>query len=100
MGDPAATEYGPLMKELQQKLKDHAAYVWEHGEDMPEIKNWEWKDKGDHKTRKAEESEGQQGSIDSFHCEDGEWSCSSIACGRGAFLGIPPAWVVGIHCPA
>merc|ERR1711948_199294 len=69
--DPAATEYGPLMKELQQKLKDHAEYVWEHGEDMPEIKNWEWKDKGDLKTWKAEESEGQQGSIDSFHCEHG-----------------------------
>merc|ERR1711972_269245 len=68
--DPAATEYGPLMKELQQKLKDHTEYVWEHGEDMPEIKNWEWKDKGDHKTWKAE-SEGQQGSIDSFHCEHG-----------------------------
>jgi xylulose-5-phosphate/fructose-6-phosphate phosphoketolase len=43
--DPLTTEYGPLMKELQQKLKDHAEYVWEYGEDMPEIKDWVWKDK-------------------------------------------------------
>lgn len=43
--DPATTEYGPLMAELKQKLKDHAAYVWENGEDMPEIRDWVWKDK-------------------------------------------------------
>merc|ERR1712006_25451 len=42
--DPLTTEYGPLMKELQAKLKEHREYVWEHGEDMPEIKNWAWKD--------------------------------------------------------
>merc|ERR1712190_246680 len=45
-GEPVeSTEYGPLLKELQQKLKEHAEYVWEHGEDMPETKNWVWKDK-------------------------------------------------------
>lgn len=43
--DPLASEYGELMKELQTKLKEHAEYVWEHGEDMPEIKNWAWKSK-------------------------------------------------------
>merc|ERR1712113_769593 len=69
--DVASSEHAPVIQELQQKLKDHAEYVWEHGEDMPEIKNWEWKDKGDLKTWKAEESEGQQGSTDSFQCEHG-----------------------------
>jgi len=42
--DPLATEYGPLLKELQGKLEEHRKYVWEHGEDMPEIQNWVWKD--------------------------------------------------------
>jgi len=42
---PEDTEYGPLRTELQAKLKEHAAYVWDAGEDMPEIKNWVWKDK-------------------------------------------------------
>jgi xylulose-5-phosphate/fructose-6-phosphate phosphoketolase len=43
--DPMASEYGTLLKELDAKLKEHKEYVWEHGEDMPEIKNWVWKDK-------------------------------------------------------
>jgi len=43
--DPMTFEYAPLLKELQAKLKEHAAYVWENGEDMPEIKNWVWKGK-------------------------------------------------------
>jgi len=43
--DPSKSEYGPLMKELQDKLKAHAEYVWEHGQDMDEIVNWVWKDK-------------------------------------------------------
>merc|ERR1712048_1284010 len=45
------TEYAPLVTELQQKLKDHAEYVWEHGEDMPEIKNWVWKDMPEPETK-------------------------------------------------
>merc|ERR1719321_1560694 len=32
--DPLKSEYGDLMKEYQAKLKEHAVYVWEHGEDM------------------------------------------------------------------
>lgn len=43
--DPLTSEYGPLMKELQAKLKEHAEYVWEKGEDMPEIRDWVWKGK-------------------------------------------------------
>merc|ERR1712003_462151 len=31
--DVMSTEYAPLMTEFQAKLKEHAAYVWEHGED-------------------------------------------------------------------
>merc|ERR1712137_659024 len=41
--DPLKSEYGGLMTELQTKLKEHAEYVWEHGEDMPEIRDWVWK---------------------------------------------------------
>merc|ERR1719356_1028192 len=37
--DPLKSEYGGLLKEYQDKLKEHAVYVWENGEDMPEIKN-------------------------------------------------------------
>merc|ERR1711920_640731 len=43
--NPLESEHGALMKELQAKLKEHAEYVWEYGEDMPEIKDWVWKSK-------------------------------------------------------
>merc|ERR1712151_1141974 len=35
--DPMAGKYGPLIKEFQAKLQEHREYVWEYGEDMPEI---------------------------------------------------------------
>jgi len=31
-----------LKQQLQDKLIAHNAYIREHGEDMPEIKNWQW----------------------------------------------------------
>jgi len=33
---------GELIAEFRQKLSDHKAYIQEHGEDMPEIRNWRW----------------------------------------------------------
>ncbi|RWQ67348.1 MAG: phosphoketolase, partial [Mesorhizobium sp.] len=35
-----------LAAELQAKLVEHRAYVREHGEDMPEIQNWNWPQSG------------------------------------------------------
>ena len=31
-----------LKQQLQDKLIEHNAFIREHGEDMPEIKNWQW----------------------------------------------------------
>ncbi len=31
-----------LKQQLKDKLIEHNAYIREHGEDMPEIKNWQW----------------------------------------------------------
>ncbi|HWB26439.1 MAG TPA: phosphoketolase family protein [Chitinophagaceae bacterium] len=31
-----------LKQEMQNKLIEHKQYICEHGEDMPEVKNWKW----------------------------------------------------------
>jgi xylulose-5-phosphate/fructose-6-phosphate phosphoketolase len=31
-----------LKKQLQGKLVEHKQYINEHGQDMPEIRNWKW----------------------------------------------------------
>ncbi len=31
-----------LKQELQNKLLDHKQYIYKHGEDMPEVRNWKW----------------------------------------------------------
>jgi len=36
------SEHAPLAKELKQKLDEHLDYVWENGEDLPEIRDWAW----------------------------------------------------------
>jgi xylulose-5-phosphate/fructose-6-phosphate phosphoketolase len=31
-----------LRQAMRDKLTDHALYIREHGEDMPEVRNWTW----------------------------------------------------------
>ena len=31
-----------LKQQLKDKLLDHKNYIYKHGEDMPEIRNWKW----------------------------------------------------------
>ena len=41
---PAAQAVGSALPQLMQaKLLAHHAYIREHGEDMPDIRNWTWK---------------------------------------------------------
>ena len=37
-----AAESGHLLQKLHDKLIDHSLYIREHGEDMPEIAEWQW----------------------------------------------------------
>ena len=32
-----------LKQEMRDKLVDHKEYIYEHGEDMPEVREWKWK---------------------------------------------------------
>ena len=41
---PNAKEYKHIIKEMDNLLKKHNAYIAEYGEDMPEIKNWKWEE--------------------------------------------------------
>jgi xylulose-5-phosphate/fructose-6-phosphate phosphoketolase len=37
-----AERAGDLRERMQQKLEEHRAYIREHGDDMPEVKEWRW----------------------------------------------------------
>ena len=32
----------PLIRQLDEKLTQHKAYIYEHGLDMPEVRDWRW----------------------------------------------------------
>jgi xylulose-5-phosphate/fructose-6-phosphate phosphoketolase len=44
-----AQRAGALVEDLEQRLSEHKAYVREHGDDMPEIRNWTWRGSADAK---------------------------------------------------
>jgi xylulose-5-phosphate/fructose-6-phosphate phosphoketolase len=48
-----AVHYANVKQELQYKLIEHKHYVREHGEDLPEIRDWKWKGKSPPKTSAA-----------------------------------------------
>jgi xylulose-5-phosphate/fructose-6-phosphate phosphoketolase len=33
-----------LKQELAEKLIEHQQYIREHGEDMPDVRNWKWEE--------------------------------------------------------
>ena len=39
---PMGESGGRLKVQLQARLVAHLRYINEHGEDMPEIRNWQW----------------------------------------------------------
>jgi xylulose-5-phosphate/fructose-6-phosphate phosphoketolase len=40
---PSLGSRGAYVKQiLRDKLLDHKAYIHKHGEDMPEIRKWQW----------------------------------------------------------
>ena len=41
-GPGLADQAAPLAAEMRGRRKRHAQWIVQHGEDMPEIKNWKW----------------------------------------------------------
>jgi xylulose-5-phosphate/fructose-6-phosphate phosphoketolase len=37
-----ADQAAPLAAEMRGRRKRHAQWIVQHGEDMPEIRNWKW----------------------------------------------------------
>ncbi len=33
---------GWIISRFQEKLAEHETYIREHGEDLPEVRNWRW----------------------------------------------------------
>ncbi len=33
---------GEIISRFQEKLAEHETYIREHGEDLPEVRNWRW----------------------------------------------------------
>ena len=46
-----------LKQELRDRLVDHKQYIYQHGDDMPEIAGWRWGGK-DHAAKRANSTEG------------------------------------------
>lgn len=47
------TNDAPLIAELESKLKEHAEYIWEHGDDMPEVLSFKWPAASNVRARRA-----------------------------------------------
>jgi xylulose-5-phosphate/fructose-6-phosphate phosphoketolase len=49
---PQTGDAGAVLKQrLQKKLAEHKRYIDEHGEDLPEIRDWQWNSRGDEARR-------------------------------------------------
>ena len=39
---PLPPQAAHIKQRMRDKLNEHTRYIHEHGEDMPEIRNWKW----------------------------------------------------------